>query len=98
MYLGSSINILIHRLAYYLLWGVQSNSIVILRLLDMAHEKEIPKADVYAISACTPNYPELLRVAQEIKDLHNGTVIVGGPHFDAIFFKNMGKRNRKYTQ
>jgi radical SAM superfamily enzyme YgiQ (UPF0313 family) len=53
-------------------------------LLDMAHEKEIPKADIYAISACTPNFPELLRVSREIKELHNGAVVVGGPHFDGI--------------
>jgi len=55
-----------------------------LQLLDMAHEKEIPKADVYAISSCTPTYPLLLIVAQEIKNLYNGIVIVGGPHFDSI--------------
>ena len=55
-----------------------------LRLLDMAHEKEIPKADLYAISACTPNYPELLKVAQEIKQNYDATVAVGGPHFDAM--------------
>jgi anaerobic magnesium-protoporphyrin IX monomethyl ester cyclase len=54
------------------------------RLLDMAHEKEIPKADLYAISACTPNYPEFIRVAQEIKKLYNAPVIAGGPHFDGI--------------
>ena len=54
-----------------------------LRLLDMAHEKEIPPADIYAISACTYDYPETLRIAKTIKET-GGRVVVGGPHFDAL--------------
>ena len=62
-----------------------------LRLLDMAHEQKIPKSDFYAISACTPNYPELLRVAQEIKNLFNAPIGVGGPHFDALSIEELSK-------
>ena len=54
------------------------------KLLDMVYEKEIPEADVYAISACTPSYPDVIKISKQIKDMYNGKVIVGGPHFDAI--------------
>jgi radical SAM superfamily enzyme YgiQ (UPF0313 family) len=51
---------------------------------DMAHEKEISSADVFALSSCTLDYPETVRIAQRIKDTYNKPIIVGGPHFDAI--------------
>jgi anaerobic magnesium-protoporphyrin IX monomethyl ester cyclase len=63
------------------------------KLLDMAHEKDIPKSDVYAISACTPNYPEFLRVSKEIKKLYNAPVIAGGPHFDGISHERWQRDN-----
>jgi len=50
---------------------------------DMAHEKELPDADVYALSACTLDYPELIKIAKQVKE-KGKPVIVGGPHFDAI--------------
>lgn len=59
-----------------------------LMLLDMAYEKQIPTADVYAISACSYDYPELLRVAHQIKREHRKPVIVGGPHFDCLSLIN----------
>lgn len=51
---------------------------------DMAHENEIPEADVYALSACTLNYPEAIKIAANIKSIYNKPIIAGGPHFDAI--------------
>jgi len=54
-----------------------------LQLFDMAHETEIPDAEVYAFSACTLDYPELLKVATQVKE-QGSTVVVGGPHFDAL--------------
>lgn len=61
-------------------WGEHLN----LRLLDMAHETEIPEADVYALSACTPDYPTLLEVAKQIKEKYGAPIIAGGPHFDVL--------------
>jgi radical SAM superfamily enzyme YgiQ (UPF0313 family) len=51
---------------------------------DMAHEKEISSADVFALSACTLDYPETIKIAKRIKDTYNKPIIAGGPHFDAI--------------
>lgn len=55
-----------------------------IQLLDMAWEKEIPKADVYAISACSYDFPELLKIANQIKQQSRAPIIAGGPHFDCI--------------
>lgn len=55
-----------------------------IRLLDMAHETKIPRADVYALSGCTLDFPELIKIAKRIKDERGGLVIAGGPHFDVI--------------
>lgn len=55
-----------------------------LQLLDMAWEKELPRADVYAISACSYDFPELLRIARQIKQQSGAPIIAGGPHFDCI--------------
>jgi len=54
--------------------------------IDMAHETKIPKADIYGISACTLDFPELIKVSNRIKDMYGGDskIIVGGPHFDSI--------------
>jgi radical SAM superfamily enzyme YgiQ (UPF0313 family) len=61
--------------------------------LDMAHEKNIPKADIYGLSACTLDYPELLKVAGKIRQEYGNDkkIIAGGPHFDTIaedYWKN----------
>lgn len=53
-------------------------------LTDMAHETEIPDADIFAIPACTLDYPRAVKAAQQIKDTFNKPIIAGGPHFDAI--------------
>jgi len=55
-----------------------------LQLCDMVDEKIIQKADIYALSTCTPDYPELIRITKQIKQEYGGEVIVGGPHFDVL--------------
>ncbi len=55
-----------------------------LTFTDMAYEKNIPPADIYALSACTLDYPEAIRVARRIKTEYNKPIIAGGPHFDAL--------------
>ena len=52
-------------------------------LLDLAHEKNIPYSDIYAFSATTLEYLELIQKAKEIKSKYpEAKIIVGGPHFD----------------
>jgi len=55
-----------------------------IRLLDMAHEKDIPKSDIYASSACTLDYLELIKISDKIKKNFGSPIIVGGPHFDVF--------------
>lgn len=55
-----------------------------LEFLDMAWQKKIPKADIFAISACSYDFPELLKIANQIKAGSGAKVIAGGPHFDCI--------------
>ena len=62
-----------------------------LKFLDLINEPDIPKADIYGISACTLDYSELLNVTKQIKQKYNSLVIVGGPHFDAIPASQWGK-------
>ena len=54
-------------------------------LLDQAHQKEIPEADYYGISATTLEFPEAIAQAKRIKSLFpEAKIIAGGPHFDAL--------------
>lgn len=54
------------------------------KLCDMAYETEIPPSDVYGISACSLDYPELLNIANRIKQQNSGRIIVGGCHFESF--------------
>ena len=54
------------------------------KLLDMAHETVIPKSDIYGLSACSLDMPELLSVAHRIRQEKGGLIVAGGAHFDAF--------------
>ena len=54
-------------------------------LLDQAHEKEIPPADYYGLSATTLEYPVALEQARRIKEVNpDAKIIAGGVHFDVL--------------
>ena len=54
------------------------------KLLDMAHETTIPRSDIYGLSACSLDMPELLNVAHRIRQENGGLIVAGGPHFDSF--------------
>jgi len=54
------------------------------KLLDMAYETEIPKSDIYGLSACSLDMPELLNVAHRIRQEKGGLIVAGGAHFDSF--------------
>lgn len=69
-------------------------------LVDLSYIKEedwikkIPEAEVYGISAATPDYPLAVKIAQKIKEKFNSITVLGGVHataqpdkIDAIFNK-----------
>jgi len=51
---------------------------------DMNIDPAIPKSDVYGLSGCSLDYPELLKVASQIKSQYNGKIIAGGTHMDVF--------------
>ncbi|MBT7706390.1 B12-binding domain-containing radical SAM protein [archaeon] len=59
---------------------------------DMAHQKELPSSEIYALSASTLEFPGAIEIAEKIKSTHPGSLIIaGGPHFDVFsedYWKN----------
>src|SRR3989344_2274341 len=54
-------------------------------LWDIADEPYRPSADVYAFSASTLEFPQVMALAAEIKaEDERALLIVGGPHFDVF--------------
>ena len=48
--------------------------------VDLALQDEIPSADLYGITANSPDYDDAVEIAKALKERGDGKVIIGGPH------------------
>lgn len=55
-------------------------------ILDFAggESPTIPKADIYGLTLYTTSYPEALRIRDEIREISEAPIMVGGPHAQAL--------------
>jgi len=52
--------------------------------VDLALEDEIPDADLYGITANTPDYEDAVEIAKRLKARGEGLVVIGGPHVTGV--------------
>lgn len=50
------------------------------RYVDLALEDKIPSADLYGITANSPDYDDAVEIAKFLKKRGDGKVVIGGPH------------------